>query len=162
MQATKACRAQCASARTHSHKLRQDDTCAGDARFMGRARWCQADFSALCPGSQVQHGRFPSAVWYRLFIEWPCRPQGVSSAQKLGPRQSCQAHLPRVLAVHSVGFEPWPVIHRGAPPDHAKMRHRCVARVKTLRDQTQHEEVGGFEGWYLRQALKQVWPAFRS
>lgn len=38
---------------------------------------------------------------------------------------------------------------------HAKMRHRCVARVKQLRDQTRHEEVGGFEGWYLRRVLKQ-------
>lgn len=157
MQAIRACRAQCTSARTHGHKLRQDSTCAGDARFMGRCGGARQISQPYVPVLRCSMALLPKCrlvpVIHRVAVQTARRIQRTEIGAKA---KSCQAHLPRVLAVHSVGFEPWPVIHRGAPPGHAKMRHRCVARVKQLRDQTQREETGGFEGWYLRQALKQV------
>lgn len=109
---------------------------------------------AACPQNST-------AVWYRIFIAWPCRHRKACSRTEIGAK----AFLPDPSLLDGRSPLGWFRAPARNPlwrsTGCAKMRYRCVARVNNCETQTQHEDVGGFEGRYVRQALKQR-PPVRS
>lgn len=78
----------------------------------------------------------PTAVWYRIFIEWPCRHRKACSCTEIGAK----AFLPDPSLLDGCSPLGWFRAPARNPlwrsTGYAKMRHRCVARVNNC--ETKH------------------------
>lgn len=125
--------------------IRQHDIFPRNARFMGRCGGTRQISQPYVPVLRCTMPANATAVWYRLFIEWPCRPQGVR-AQQIGAK----AVLPDPSIVGGRSPLGWFRAPARNPlwrsTGYAKMRHRCVARVNNCKTKHNLKRQAGLKG----------------